>query len=153
MADLRAEQILAAIASTLTGLTTTGANVQRAQIYPHELTKLPALSIFSGDDIPDSELDLNLIDWRLTVLIEATVKIAPSYTGYGTALETDLAQIRKEVHTALLADHTLGLAFVLDVLPGTAQKPDLNGDAEIPIGSQILQFQVMYRSSRLDPSA
>ena len=153
MADLRSEQVLAAVAAAVTGLATTGTSVTRARVHEHEASELPALAIYAGDDVPDITDNFGYIDWQLTVLIEAAVSITAEAAGAGTTLETDLAQIRKEFTIALLADRTLGLSFVHDVIPGPAQKPTLTGEGGLPVGFQITQFQVIYRTSYLDPSA
>ena len=152
MADARAEQIMVAVKTAVTGLTTTGANVQRGQVYPHESNKLPALGVLMGPDVPAVELQTALLDWELTVAIECAVQ-ADIYNGSESGIETDLAQIRKEVHAALFADHTLGLSFVLDIEPGPAQQPQISGDGNFPIGSMVLNFVIHYRTSRTDISA
>lgn len=154
MADARAEQILAAIATALTGLASTGSNVQRGQIYAHEAARLPALAITMGADVPATELQSGLLDWELSVFVETVDQVdADEYAGYDVGLEAKVNQMRKEVHAALFADHTLGLAFVHDIIPGPAQQPTLDGDGKLPIGSQLLNFVVRYRSSRGDISA
>ncbi len=146
----RAETILATVKTLLTGLTTTGSNVQRGQIYGHQAADLPALAIFMGADQPELEQQTGLIDWELTLRVESTVLIDAEYTADDAGLDTQLNLIREEVHAALMADHTLGLAFVIDVTPGAAGEPNLSGDGAEPIGSQVLEFLIQYRSSRVD---
>ena len=152
MADLLAEQILAAVKTLVTGLTTTGANVQRGQVYGHEQADLPALGVFMGPDTPDQEYQTGFIDWELVILIEATAEAGAAYTDLDSGIDTTLNQIRKEVHAAIMADHTLGLAFVIDTTPGPAQQPTLSGEGSEPTGSQVLEFTVNYRTSRADAS-
>jgi hypothetical protein len=153
MADARAEQIIAAIKTLLTGLATTGQNVQRGQIYEHEKAKLPALSITMGEDSPVSEQQTGLVDWELTVSIQSVAEIIDAYTATESALDTLLNLIRKEVHAAIMADHTLGLDFVIDISPGPANEPILSGAGSVPTGSQSIDFVVWYRTSRDDISA
>jgi len=153
MAAARAEQILAAIKTLLTGLTTTGANIQRGQIYIHEKAALPAIALMMGADVPALEYQTGLIDWELTVIVEATTRTSERYIAMDSGIDTRLNLIRKEVYAAMLADHTLGLAFVIDVSPGTAAEPILSGEGDMPIASQVSNFVISYRTSRADISA
>lgn len=152
MADLRAEQILAAIEPLITGLAMTGQNVQRGQIRSHEAEKLPALSLTMGQDVPANEYITGVIDWELTVVIEATASVPAAYTATESGLDGDLNQIRKEVYLAIMADHTLGLDFVIDIQPGPANEPILSGDGALPVGSQAHEFVITYRANRSDLS-
>lgn len=154
MPDLRAEQIMSQVAASLTA-TSAGDNVERAKIYPHQVAeaKMPAIAIYMGPDAPVDELQTSKIDWELTVLIETADRVeVDEYSGLEAGVETKLAELRKEVHAALFADYTLGLSFVHDILPGPASQPILDSDGNLPHGSQLLQFQVRYRTSRTDVS-
>jgi hypothetical protein len=153
MADARAEQIIAAVKTTVTGLTTTGTRVQRGQVYNHEETKLPALSVFMGADIPVNEYQVNLMDWDLTVRIEAVALIETDYITQDSLIDQALNQIRKEVYIAVMANHKQGLAFVIDTDPGPAAEPVLSGDGAKPIGTQVIDFTIRYRADRQDISA
>jgi len=153
MAAARSEQIMAAIETALTGLATTGANVQRGQVYPHDAAQLPALSIMTGPDNMVGEYHTGLLDWELTAYVHAVAQIEATYTTAAPTIETTLATIRKEVHAALMSDYTLGLAFVIDIAPGPVSQPNLDGDGNIPTGSVLLSFTIHYRSSRTDISA
>lgn len=149
----RAESILAAVKTTLTGLTTTGARIQRGQIYGHQASDLPAIAIFMGADQPELEHQTGLIDWELTIRVESTAQVDAQYTTEDSGLDTELNTIREEVHAALMADPTLGLAYVIDTVPGPAAEPILSGDGGEPTGSQVLEFIVKYRTSRSDIGA
>ena len=153
MADARAEQIMAAVDTLLAALTTTGSNVQRDQVYPHEEGALPAIAIQQGADVPVGDLQTAVIDWELTFTVIAVARVAATYTTMDSGVVTTLNQIRKEVHAALFADYTLGLGFVIDILPGAVSVPTLDGDGELPHGSLAMEFTVRYRSSRTDISA
>ncbi len=153
MSDLKAEQILVAIKTAITGLTTTGANVQRGQVYGHEKISLPALTLNMGQDSVEFEQQTGLIDWQLEILIQSTAFVSAAYTASESALDTLLNLIRGEVYLAVMADHTLGLSFVIDIMPGPAGAPTLSGEGAEPTGSQLLTFIVKYRASRTDLSA
>lgn len=153
MADARAESILAALKSLLSGLSTTGTNVQRGQLYAHQAANLPALALFMGDDVLEAENLTGYDDWLLTILIQSTVAIDETYDNYEPLVDQQLNQIRKEVHAALMADRSLGLSYVIDTRPISASQPGLSNEGAAPHGSQVLEFQVMYRASRADISA
>ncbi len=143
-----AEQIIAEIETLVTGLTTTGSNVQRGQVHPHELAALPALAVFMGADQVVAEYQTNAFDWELSVFIETAVELADPYTTLDSGIDTQLNTIRKEVHAAIMADHTLGLSSVVNVTPVVASQPTLSGEGQRPLASQMLEYVVKYRSSR-----
>ncbi len=153
MADARSEQIIGECLTLLTGLTTTGANVQRGQVYPHEPDKIPAIAIYAGSDDLVQEHESSFIDWRMQLIIEAVVHIKSEYTLYNSLADQQLSTIRKEVHAALMADYTLGLGFVLDITPAGASEPELEKTGDGVTAIQQIVFEVMYRTSRTDISA
>jgi len=135
---MKTEQVLDAVVSKLTSLTTTGTNITRARIYNHESSALPALVVFMGQDEPTDILSQSLIDWNLTIIIESTVQST-------SQVDEILNTIRNEVHTALMADYTLGLSFVKNLLPGTVGEPELEQGSR-PIAKQRMEFTVHYRT-------
>ncbi len=147
MALAREEQILAAVTTVVTGLATTGTNVFRGRAYPLESNDLPGLLVYLGPDTPSQDLMESFIDWQLGVGVECYVQSAT------TTLDTTLAQIRKEVHAAIMATPRLGLSFVSDTAPGPAAEPEIEGEGSKPVGRRRLEFIVTYRSSRADISA
>lgn len=147
MADAREEQILAAITTAVTGLTTTGTNVFRGRSYPLDANDLPGLLVFMGPDTLQQELTDTNIDWFLGVGIEAYVQTT------STVVDTKLAKIRKEVHTAIMTTPGLGLSFVIDTRPISAAEPEVDGDGAKPTARRRLEFIVHYRTSRTDISA
>lgn len=147
MALHRAEQIIAAVKTTLTGLTTTGARVYRGRVTALADTNLPALCIYQGADTELMQFSQALIDSELTITIEVLVKTSSEQ------VDTLLNLIRKEVAIALRADYTQGLAFVINTMEGTADAPELSGDGEKPAAAMKLEWKFHYRRSRTDPSA
>lgn len=149
MAAHRAEQIAAAVVATVTGLTTTGANVFRGRALPLEAAKVSALVVRTISDAPSNEggsSSFRFLDRELTIAI--------SGHAFGTQadVETTLNLIRKELTIAMQADHTQGLSFVIDT-------DELDTEYSIqPEGDKIMgivetQWELLYRSSRQDPSA
>lgn len=147
MADHREEQILAQVTTLVTGLVTTGANVDRGRQEEIPTDKLPALRVAGGDDTIVDPWAQALVDSELDVSVFAHVHDS------ATNVETKIIQIRKEVAIALLADYTLGLAFVLSIVEVGARKPLLAGDLAKPAAAREFLFKVRYRRSRTDPSA
>ena len=146
---LRAEQIMMAVESTLTGLTTTGANVFRGRVHGLEATEVPALALYQGVDTPLGEegfSNLAYLDSELLVKVTAHVKSS-------SQTETILNKIRREVHVALMADYTQGLSFVLQTLPRGTAEPLLLGGGETPTASMDMYWGIQYRSSISDPGA
>lgn len=143
----REEQIMAAVQTAVTGLATSGANVDRGRATDVPPTKLPALRVSVGDDTIVEPWAQQLLDSQLEVSIFALVHDS------ATNVETLLSRMRKEVTIALMANQTLGLAFVHSIVEIGARKPELAGEMAKPAASRELQFRVLYRRSRLDPSA
>lgn len=143
----RAELVLAAVQTAVTGLATTTTNVDRGRAEEIPVEKLPALRVAGGDDLVVDPWAHQLLDSELDVSIFAHVHEASAN------VETKLILIRKEVNIALMADQTLGLAFVHAIVELGAAKPELSGDLAKPAGRMELQYRVKYRRSRTDPSA
>lgn len=138
---MRSEDILNGLVTTLTGLTSTGSNVFREQAYDIDSAELPALVIYEGDDMVEQELSQSLIDWDLTIDIDATVR------GDRDSVTTDLNTIKNEVQVALMADYTLGLSFVkmIQVVKSDAVLLSVNGD--MPIAKKRLTYGIKYRTN------
>ncbi len=149
MADHRAEQIVGAVITKVTGLTTTGSRVFRSRTADLQDSEVPGLVVALGPDQPRSDggsSSWRYIDGDLTVFVEALVKETTD-----TLAEQKLNLIRKEVTIALQADVTQGLSFVLNTTEGSAV-PDLERADKVR-GSMRMEFTFHYRRSRTDPSA
>ena len=116
----------------------------RGEPVPAELT--PALRVYMGADPIVDPWAQALLDSELEVFVEAHVHDS------ATNVETLLNQVRKEVNVALVADYTLGLAFVHAIVERGAARPVISGDMAKPAASMELSYLVKYRRSRLDPS-
>jgi hypothetical protein len=147
MANHRAEQVVAAVQAAVTGLTTTGARVDRGRDDDIDAAKTPALRVATGDDTVVDPWAQSLLDSELEVLVNAYV-----HTG-ASNVETLLSTIRKEVTIALMADQKLGLAFVHSIVELGASRPDKATDGAKPAGRLEMKFRVKYRRSVADPSA
>lgn len=143
MADHRAEQVVTALVTQITGLPTTTKNVFRGRVYPIAKEEMPGLLVYSTKDELVSQM-LTLGDFTLTVVIEAHCRDAV------TGIETILNKIRKEVTVAIRALPTLGLSFVFDSVAKTETLELTDGD--VPGGIVRMEWEVLYRRSINDPS-
>ncbi|MGI9202670.1 MAG: hypothetical protein ACR2Q3_01600 [Woeseiaceae bacterium] len=133
----KAETILDAVVTAVTGLASTGSNVERGRAYA--VSAVPSLSVFMGEDQIENELSIGYYDRVLEVFVEAHV----ATTG---DTEQDLNQIRAEVFAALRADHTLGGAAI-EIKPDTESRPEIQGETDTPHALQQLLYLVKYRHS------
>jgi len=140
MADHVRQQIREQVATTVTGLATTGSNVFQSRVYPLSDSNMPALLVYSTSE--DSATDImgpSLVTNReLSVVVEGYVK--------GTTDFDDVVDdICKEVEIALGADRTLNGLAKFAYLSGT--EISYNGEGEQPIGVVSLTYLVQYRTS------
>ena len=133
----KAETIVGAVVTAVTGLATTGARVERGRAYA--VAAVPSLSVYMGEDQVLSELSIGYYDRALEVFIEAHV----ATTGN---LEQDLNQIRAEVFAALRADPTLG-GSCIEISPAGDGQPSIQGETDTPHALQQLLYLVKYRHS------
>lgn len=141
----RAESIMAAVETAITGLTTTGARVVRARVRTVE--NAPALSLEQGADDVNPELSN-----YPKLARELNVKVIAHVKDNDTA-DTNLNLIREEVFSAMMADRTLGLAYVVDVDLIGDDEPEFTGDSDQIVGRQQMNFVVKYRHSWTDAGA
>ena len=150
MADHRATQIFARFGVLLNNLATTGAN-----IFPHRGYALAenvnnALTTRLGPDMPVADegyTNIGFMDMDLIIHVRIHARTTEAN------LDDQLMLIRKEIHIALMADHTLGLAFVLDIIPAGMDEPSYESDGEKPTIAADTHWKVRYRHSITDPSA
>ena len=146
----RAEEIMAAVTTNLTGLTTTGSNVYRGRIYALSDDELPALSIYQGPDDVLSELGtntFNYVDRDLTVRVEAHVKTNLQL------VDTLLNLISREVYVAMMADYTQGKSYVFTTIASGNAEPTISSEGEQPTAMMTMSFIVRYRHSYSDMGA
>ena len=141
----RAELIMQEVLANITGLTTTGANVERSRVY--KIDALPALTLEQGEDaVADESTNMAFIDRLLSIRIVAHAKAVSDF-------DQVLNTIREEVYIALMADRTQGLGFVIDTMPMGDDEPEFSADSEKPVGKQVINFAIHYRHSVTNPGA
>ena len=139
----RVETVMAAVVTTVTGLTTTADNINRGNPYVIEASKLPCLHVEMGPENKFQEHVNGEVDWDLEVKITATVRQNENY-------EQLINTIREEVHIALRTDPTLGEAFIIDTDEAEPDRYEVNA-AEKPTASQGLNWMVRYRRNINNP--
>lgn len=147
MADHRAEVIIKAIHDKLLSLETTGGSVTRAQNIVWDDSELPALTIAMGSDYPvEGSANIVVVTHRMSVTFTSHVR----EFSHEPADKT-LTDIRGDVAVALLADHTIGLDFVIDIIEGGADTPDYSQLGDRQLVSQNFTYDVIYRRARTNP--
>lgn len=133
------------VLSTLTGLTTTGANVARNKTFAWDDAVTDALNIIMEDDKPSGELSIPILDFELGLAVEIHTKNATP--------ETQINKIKAEIIIALMADYTLGLSYVVQIKELGFSAPVLSGEAEKPTAVCEGKFVIQYQRSYLTPEA
>ena len=141
-----AESIMQAIVAAATDLATTGARVYRGRAYAVPAADSNAIRIWQGDDDSITQFVGDGVVSLLSVSLEAVASEATAQ------IDTTLNAIREEVTVALMADYTLGLAYVESVLEVGADEPEISGDGDSPRASMKMDWQVIYHHSRANPT-
>lgn len=137
MANHLRRQIREALATVVTGLSTTGARVYQSRVVQLEANELPGLKVFTGSEAVEViDIGSNPLQERnLTVTVTAIAKAVSD-------LDDTLDQIIKEVEIAVASNNTLS-GLVKDVV-FTGSDVDMNADAEMPTGQAVLTFNANY---------
>ena len=125
------------VASTLTGLTTTGSNVFQSRVYPIENTKLPCLLIYTREETsePLTTNPPRAIEKVLSLVVEGYVK---ANTNFDDTIDT----ICEEVEEALFTDRLINDLALDSFLVNT--EISYNGEGDNPLGIVVMTFQITY---------
>lgn len=137
MANHVRQQIREALATVLTGLTTTASRVYQSRLVQLEADELPALLIATNSE------SVEVLDFvtnptlgrALTIDVTAVAKAVSN-------LDDTLDKVIKEVEIAISASNTLG-GLVRDVVL-TGIEIEMNAEAEVPTGQAVLTFNANY---------
>ena len=137
MANHLRRQIREAIATAVTGLSSTGARVFQSRVYPLETTDLPGLLIYTGNEIVAVTTIHGpaVLDRTLTIRVVGVVRTTAD-------LDDALDQIAKEVEVAVAGMSLAGLAESIALTE--IQEPELTGTSEQPTGQITMSFEVNY---------
>jgi len=136
------QQIREAVATRLTGLTTTGVNVFASRVYSLADEKLPALAVYTRSESSDAANLARDLNRQLSIVIEGYAKGA---TSLGDTLDT----VAAEVEAAMATDSNLNGLGKLSVLKGT-EIDFQREEAEKPIGVIRMMYNVFYQTSAAD---
>ncbi len=126
----------------LTGLTTTGSNVFPVRLFPLAQTTLPALCIFTDiEEIDMSALGPTTLERRMNLVIKGIARQAAD-------IEDVLDNIAEEVEIALSEDLN-GLCKACNLVQTSFE---FSEEGDNPIGAIQLVYEVMYYTSRADPT-
>ena len=130
------QQIREQVATTLTGLHTTGNNVFQSRIYNIEESKLPCICIYTVSETsePISMSPPRSIEKVLDLVIEIYIK--------GLNSSSDLETVLKEVKEKMFTDRLINNLAKDSYL--TTQELTYNGEGDKNIAVGVLTYQVFY---------
>lgn len=135
MADHAHKQIRAAVATALTGLTTSGARVYANRLMPMESGQLPGLRIYLDDEQAEA------LTFHAPYAQERALALAVECCARGNTLDDTLDLMSKEVEIAMAAGITVGGKALQPVYAGMEYSDEL---ADQPVGVKRLRFTLSY---------
>lgn len=144
MANHVRQQIREYFGTTLTGLTTTGANVYESRVYTLQEDTLPSLVIYTKSESSEPIVigTDRVMSRELSVVVEAYCKATSNF-------DDTIDTISKEVEEAISADRTLGGLAKDTFIEST--DIDYTGDGEQPVGYVTLTFLTNYYVQETNP--
>jgi len=130
------EQILAAVATALTGTTGVSNRIYRSRVTAMQRAESPAIIIEPISDTPSQNTSLPTLDWRFRVRIIVIVR--------GDVPDQLADPIIESMHAKMVADLTLG-GLAIDVQPDEVSFNMVDGDQ--PAGVIFNDYIVQYRTS------
>ena len=130
------QQIRERVATTLTGLDTTGNNVFQSRIYNIEESKLPCICIYTVSETsePISMSPPRSIEKVLDLVVEIYIKGLNS----ASDLETVLKEVKEKMFTDRLINNLAKDSYL------TTQELTYNGEGDKNIAVGVLTYQVFY---------
>lgn len=134
------QQIREAVATLVTGLTTTGSNVFQSRVYRLQASELPALLVYTNSEtVERSHMTSGLVR-ELTLRVEGIAKALAN-------IDDTLDTIGAEVEAALGGQEPAG---VEDLVLQSADVT-INGEGEQQVGAIVMDFLVRYRTNQAAP--
>lgn len=139
MANHLRQQIREAVATAVTGLTTTGSRVFQSRVYPAQTSELPCLLIFTRSEAaaPTTIHAPKGLERTLQLEIVAVAKAVSD-------LDDTLDGICKEVEIAVETWSIAGLGGLADSINLVSTEFDLQGTGEKPTGTATLTYELSY---------
>ncbi len=144
MANHVRQQIREYFGTTLTGLTTTGANVYESRVYTLQEDTLPSLVIYTKSETSEPIVigTDRVMSRELSVVVEAYCKATSNF-------DDTIDTISKEVEEAIMADRTLG-GLAKDTYVESTEI-EYTGEGEQPVGYVTLTFLTNYYVQETNP--
>jgi hypothetical protein len=138
MADHMRDQILAAVNTALTGLTTTGSRVYLDQDNPLEDGELPGLTILQAGESTEVQTmpRPRLMQAVFDVDVSAYVKRTHAQGDARKTINTICKEVQIAMSTAALAGAKYATLVQTDF--------QLSGDAENPVAMATMRWQILY---------
>jgi len=144
MANHIRQQIRERVASTVTGLTTTGSNVYQSRVYPLESGNLPALLIYTKNE------DTELLEMGSSRTLQRNLILNIEGYAKGTSNTDDVVDtIAKEVEIAMSTDTTHNDLALDSYLEST--EIEYNGEGDQPLAVIIMSFNIKYTTTENAP--
>lgn len=137
-------QIRNAVAALLKGNTTAGQNVFEARVYALDDPKLPALLVYSNDEV--------VVEQSISRPRTQTRQLSLTIEGYARAnsnVDTATDSLAKEIETLVAADPTLG-GLVKDAALSTTET-QLSSEGEKPVAVVTITYVVTYNTKENAP--
>jgi hypothetical protein len=132
------------IATAITGLTTTGANVFQTRVMPMNDAVLPGLAIYTGSE------EINTDDEQRVARVQERILevIVEGYDKLATGVDDQLDDIAHEVETAIFGA-TLTKCSHVDL---SSIETSVESGAELPVGKITMTFRAHYLTADGAPS-
>jgi hypothetical protein len=138
-------QIREAVATAVTGLTTTGSRVFQSRVYPLEVTDLPCLLVRTEGDASEVQ------SIHAPSPLMRTLSLQIIATARATAdLDDTLDEICRQVEVAL-AMPCAAIAALSETIALESTTIELQAGAEQPTGSATLQYSIVYFAAENAP--
>lgn len=142
MAHVR-QQIRDRVATLVTGLPVTGANVYKMRRYALDDAKLPAICVYSNDETSSLiTIGTRTLSRVINIIVDIVIK------GASTAVSDTLDGICVSAEEAIAADFTLNGLAKSCILTGT--EININVEGESSVASARLVYVVEYVTSITD---
>jgi hypothetical protein len=137
-------QIVEAVASTLTGLPTSGPRVYTNRLHPMQDAHLPGLRIFLGSETaePITVSAETILERDLSIIVEACAKAISD-------VDQVLDAMSLEVESALADGVAVSGKRVPTLYSG--MEMELDGEMEKPVGVKRMTFRCLFRAAAMTP--
>lgn len=148
MAHVR-QQLINAVVTRLTGLTTTSTRVfaERPEAYALQESDLPCLLIYDDGEpqVTDLVLHTRIVERTVTLRVEG---LAKATSGLSTTLRTICSEVETALGTAVTVD-----SRAVDVLYRRTDAIAPDADSDRPVGRIVLSFEAQLATAAAAPDA